>query len=473
VSGPLASVVRHPEGGGYSAGDGAWDEAFTADGRVRPLYEDLLHDLAGVDLGRLCGAVSASMRSERVTFGDDVFPLDPVPRLIQADEWYRVARGIEQRGRALAAFVADVYGEREIVGAGLVPERAIELACGFEPWMMGVPVSTAGFVAGLDLVRCEDGELRVLEDNTRTPSGISYAVAARAALDAHPPASPPPGRLDPVDAFGLLHAALFAAAPEGARSPRLALLSDGPHNSAWYEHREIARRLGIPLLRPRDLVVRHSELWGWIDGRSRRVDVVLRRTNEDRLRDDAGGPTWLADLLLEPVRRGALTVVNPLGVGVADDKVVHAYVEAMVRFYVDEQPLLQSVPTLDLGDQAVRESALQRLGELVIKPRGGTGGAGIVVGRHASAEDRSQAATRVAERPDAWAAQETVTFSTHPTACSGALEPRHVDLRPFVIGGDEAAAAAPGALTRVAFGAGALVVNSSQRGGVKDTWIVP
>ncbi|MGH3990954.1 MAG: circularly permuted type 2 ATP-grasp protein, partial [Pseudonocardiaceae bacterium] len=247
----------------------------------------------------------------------------------------------------------------------------------------------------------------------------------------------------------------------------------GPDNSAWWEHTEIARRLGMPIVSPADLFVRRGRLQARLeDGRTRELEVVYRRTSEDRLRDDDGGATWLAGPLLGPCRNGTLSVVNPLGAGLADDKLVHAYVDDMMRFYLGEDPLVPSVPTYDLGDPEVLESVMPRLGELVIKPRTGHGGAGIVVGPHATDEDREAVARRVAASPLTWIAQETVMLSTHPTVCDGALAPRHVDMRPFVIGAGEDAATVPGALTRVAFEAGALVVNSSQNGGGKDTWIL-
>jgi carboxylate-amine ligase len=383
-----------------------------------------------------------------------------------------VEAGLVQRTRALAAFVSDAYGDREIVRAGLVPARVLDSADDFEPWMLGVAMPGASYVTGLDLVRGDDGELRVLEDNIRTPSGFAYLVAARAAGDAHLSVPGPVARRDPAEAYELLGNALRASAPDGAGDPHVVAVSDGPSNSAWWEHRQIARALDIPLLTPSALSVRRGRLHAQVDGAGTRpVDVVYRRTDEDRLRDDEGRATWLADLLLEPVRQGTLSVVNPLGSGVADDKLVHAYVESMVRFYLGEEPLLMSVPSHDLGDPEVRRAALARLDELVFKPRSGLGGHGIVVGPHASDEDRRAVARRVAENPGDWVAQEMVLLSTHPTICEGSLEARHVDLRPYVIGTADAATAVPGCLTRVALDRGSMVVNSSQNGGVKDTWV--
>ena len=455
----------------------AHDEAFEPGGKPRPLYADLIARLAGTDLGVLTRAVAAELAAEGVSFGigaGSAFVVDPIPRIVAAAEWDVVERGLAQRTRALAAYIADVYGDRAIVAAGIVPERVPESADHFEPWMTGIPTPAAGYLAGLDLVRGDDGVLRVLEDNIRTPSGLSYALAARAALDKCLPVDAPLARRDPAAAaFELLAATLRAAAPEGVDDPYVVLLSDGPHNTAWYDHRTLAEGAGIRLVVPDDLAVRDGRLRVTTeDGKTRPVDVVYRRTDEDRLRDEAGRPTWVADALLAPLQAGHLSVVNPFGAGVADDKLAHAYVEQMISFYLGEKPILNSVPTYDLGDPDVLAELLPRLDELVVKPRGGYGGEGVVVAPHATAEDRAALRARVLDRPDAYVAQELVLLSTHPTVRDGTLQPRHVDLRPYVIGAGDAATTVPGGLTRVAFGAGALVVNSSQDGGGKDTWVL-
>ncbi|MEJ7789766.1 MAG: circularly permuted type 2 ATP-grasp protein [Thermoleophilaceae bacterium] len=453
-----------------------YDEAFEADGSPRAHYADLIAGLGEVDLSDLGDRVTRLMVDQGVHFGEgqgSTFRIDPIPRILEGSEWLVLERGLVQRMRALAAFVADVHGDRTIVAAGRVPARVIESADDFEPWMTGVQLPLGGYVAGLDLVRDSDAVLRVLEDNIRTPSGMAYVLAAREALDLHLGVTPAPERADPSPALDMLGAALRSAAPEGVHEPNVVVLSDGPENSAWFEHQRIAQALDIPLVSREDLLVGSGRLFAELGGaRPQQVDVVYRRTNVDRLRDAAGRSTWLADCLLAPVRRGTLSVVNPFGSGVADDKLVHAYVEEMVRFYLGEEPVLESVPTYDLGEPDVREKALSRLGELVVKPRSGLGGEGIVVCPHASPGDRELIERRVKDDPESWVAQELVAISTHPTVIDGRLEPRHVDLRPFVVGGGEGAKAVPGALTRVAFGEGSLVVNSAQNGGAKDTWVM-
>ena len=400
------------------------------------------------------------------------FRVDPVPRVIDRGEWTATSAGLMQRARALAAFLGDVYGERRIVAAGLIPERVIESSAYYEPDARGLQVRPEGFLAGLDLVRGDDGELMVLEDNTRTPSGLAYAVGARRAVDRALGGLAPPARLDAEDAYPLLASALVALRTGRGHRPVRGAGLRRAGNSAWHEHRELAANMGLPLATPADLSVQGDRLHAVVDGGPPRpVDVVYRRTDEDRLRDGQGRPTWLSELLLPSVRAGTLTVVNPPGSGVADDKLVHAYVEAMVRFYLGEEPLLRSVQTYDLGDREQLDAALERLGELVVKPRDGYGGEGVVLCPRCSSQELRDTERMVRERPDSFVAQEMVSLSTHPTVVNGELEPRHVDLRPFVIGGGPSTVA-PAALTRVALRAGEMVVNSSREGGGKDTWVM-
>jgi uncharacterized circularly permuted ATP-grasp superfamily protein len=444
---------------GYAPAPG-YDEAVGDDGELRPAAKGALHALAGHDLEELAVAVERHGADEGVVFhsagGDEVFVIDPVPRVIAAGEWSRVEAGLAQRVRALNAFVADVYGERRIVGEGVVPARVIESADYFEPAMQGIrpPGDLWIGVAGLDLVRGADGRFAVLEDNVRTPSGFAYAAAARRALVAHleVPREDCPRTLDALPQ--MLLATLRSASP-GAAAARAVVLTDGEQNSAYYEHEWAAEALGIPLVEPEALD---------LDS----VDVVYRRANADRLDTEVG------ELLYPRVREGRVAVINAFGTGVADDKLSHAYVEDMIRFYEDEEPLLPSVESFDLGRPEVLERALDVFDELVIKPRGGYGGEGVAVLPHAEPADRERVREAVRANPEDFIAQRMVMLSTHPTVIDGRLEPRHVDLRPFVfLGADGEVRTLPGGLTRVAFGAGSLVVNSSQNGGAKDTWVLP
>jgi uncharacterized circularly permuted ATP-grasp superfamily protein len=454
-----------------------FDEAFAADGRVRPLYSEVVGTLIRLGLAALAEAVAGEAAERGVSFGLDgesePFTLDPVPRLIAGGEWSLLERGLAQRVRALDRFMADVYAEQEIVGAGVLPERAVQSCDHFEPRLVGLaPPPVRIGVAGLDVVRGAGGRFGVLEDNVRTPSGVAYALAARECLDAHLPAWLADGRRPLHDAIELLAKTLREAAPEAVDDPTIVMLSDGPENSAWYEHERLARMLDIPVVSLGDLSVRGGRLEARA-GRTRlRVDVLYRRTDEDRLTDRSGQLTDVGAKLWEPIKEGMLTCVNAFGTGVADDKLIHAYVESIVRFYLGEEPLLPSVTTYDPDVPEQRDAVLDRINELVIKPRSGHGGHGVVVAPHAEEDDVRAVAEAVDADPASFVAQETVMISTHPTVIGDRLEPRHVDLRPFVfVAGDEAHVAA-GGLTRVALDRGALVVNSSQRGGGKDTWVM-
>jgi uncharacterized circularly permuted ATP-grasp superfamily protein len=472
-----ATPTRTARARGYDA-SGFYDEAFDAAGDARAAYDAVLASLEDADLRGLSARVNADPCARATTFTvagrTQQFPLDPVPRIIGVAEWDRLCRGLEQRARALNAFVADVYGGRRIVEAGIVPARTIDGCEHFEPWMLGVEVPWGhATVAGYDVVRGADGRLRILEDNTRTPSGMAYASAARRVVDAHLPRAARPLRRDFDDCYDLLADALRAAAPDGRGDPSIAMLSDGPSNSAWYEHRAIARRLGISICEPADLRPRNGRLHLALpSGRLRELQVLYRRTDQDRLSDGRGGATWLTEALLSPLRRGTLAIVNTPGSGVADDKLVHAYVEDMIRFYLGEDPLVESVRTYDLGEPSERVRALGRLQALVVKPRAGHGGRGVVIGPHATPAERELAAAAIRARPEDFVAQETIDLSRHPTICDGRLEPRHVDLRVFSIASGASVNVVPGGLTRVALERGSLIVNSSRNGGGKDTWVL-
>jgi uncharacterized circularly permuted ATP-grasp superfamily protein len=465
---------------GYRVSAGVYDEAFDADGRPRPWARAALEAVARADPAGLPRRVSRSLHRGGVRFssveGDPRFYVDPVPRVITAAEWEPVKRGLAQRVRALNAFVADVYGARRIVAEGVVPAAVIESADYYEPGMRGIEPPSGVWigVAGLDIVRDHEGRWLVLEDNVRTPSGFAYLHATRRAILEHidVPPSATPRRLD--GEVDLLADTLRAATPEsvrGHRAPLGAVLTDGEHNSAYWEHAWLSRQLAIPLVEPSELELRGGNLWLRPRGlrEARRIDVVYRRTNADRLDSDIGR------LLIEPVRRGTLGVVNQYGTGVADDKLAHAYVEDMVRFYLREEPLLPSVPTYDLANPERLAEALDVFDELVLKPRAGHGGVGVLIAPRAERRDIEATRAAVIADPTDWIAQRMVMLSTHPTVVAGGhLAPRHIDLRPFVFLGEGATPRVlPGGLTRVARDEGALVVNSSQNGGAKDTWVLP
>jgi uncharacterized circularly permuted ATP-grasp superfamily protein len=452
------------------------DEDQEPGGGARADYRRVLDALRTEGLASLASAVARHLAEHEVTFGGAPFVMDPVPRLITAAEWDPVQRGLIQRAAALNAFLHDAYGDRRIVAEGMIAAEVIDGAEGFEPDMRGrLPAGVApAAVIGFDLVRDPDGEFLVLEDNLRTPSGMAYLLAARAALAATLPAGlPAPRPIRPL-LDQLLGATLRSALPPGDHDrPVIVLVSDGPGNVAFYEHSALADGLGIPLVTPGDLVRNGDTLFVRLPGSAqpRRVDVVYRRTDEDRVRDEHGRFTAIADLLVEPWCSGRLGLINAFGTGVADDKLLHGHVETFIRFYLEQEPVLRSVPTLALDSPEAAATIIDRLPELVVKPRHGHGGRGVVIGSRASRDELARVADDLRAHPGEFIAQPIVPLSRHPTVIDGRLEPRHLDLRPFAFS-DGAFHILPGGLSRVAFDAGEMVVNSSQNGGGKDTWVV-
>src|SRR5215204_1250269 len=463
----------------YEPASGACDEAFDESGSPRPHYRALIDALDEVDLHDLVQRVAHDLRSRGASFrsadGIADFRVDPIPRLIEAEEWAQIERGIAQRVRALNAFLADVYAERRIVAEGRVPERVIETAVHYEPWMRDVPVAHGVYAGavGLDLVRDGDGVLRVLEDNVRTPSGWTYLLAARDVLDERLPDAATHIDVHSVaDIVERLGDALCAAAPEGVDDPQVAVLTDGNANSAFWEHEGIARQLDIPIVTLAELEVHGGRLHARGERGLRPIDVLYRRTGEDRLQDEDGKPTVWGEALLDPLRTGRLGMFNAFGAGVADDKLTHAYVPAMIEFYLGEQPVLPSVETFDLADPDALEAVVGQLDQMVVKERSGEGGYGVTICGRAPRGELDLLLVDLQRRPADFIAQRLVSLSTHPTVTEGRLEPRHIDLRPFVLQSGEDVHVVPGGLTRVAFGEGALMVNSSQNGGGKDTWVL-
>ena len=458
----------------YSLEPDCADEGYEAAGQPRPLYAQLLGELGERDLAELRERVGARVESSGLTFGEDEpITVDPIPRLLAVEEWERLRAGLLQRARALNAFLADAYGPQRIFDAGVVPRRLLETSEGHAAAMKGLvdPAVPPATVAGLDLVRGRDGELRVLEDNLRMPSGATYALAVREIVE--PELGVPLRPLEQGDYLAKLGEALRAAAPEGRDEPVVAILSDGPENGAWYEHERIGRELGLSIVTPGQLETSRERVFARLSGKRRRqVDVIYRRQDADSLTDPNGSLTALGELLLPALRSGRLRCLNAFGTGLADDKLAHAYVERMIEFYLGEEPLLHSVPSYDLSDPVARNEVMERLDELVIKPRGGFGGHGVTIMPRASEREREQAIAAVRERPEDFIAQEPVQLSSHPTVRGGELRPRRIDLRPFVVTWAGGQAAMTGGLTRFAQGAGEMVVNSSQGGGCKDTWVV-
>ena len=411
--------------------------------------------------------VNAVLEERGVRFGGaggHAFRADPVPRLLDPGEWELLADGLAQRIRALDAFVADVYAERRCVSDGVVPAHVLDATPYLEQDLTGrAPLAGAWIsVAGFDVVRDENGTLLVLEDNVRTPSGMAYAMAVSEAVSEVLGVEPSSG-LD--ECASALRRCLEATNPEGEGA--LVLLTDGEENSAYYEHRRLADEAGLELVEP-DGLRRDGDGLRLADGTP--VRAAYRRTEQDGLAPRDPGVD-VAGLLLEPWRAGRVGMVNCYGTGVADDKSVYAHVDDMVRYYLHEEPRVRSVRTYDLTDADRLQEALDRLPELVAKPRDGAGGEGVVIGPTASADQLSATRQAMRDEPKRWIVQDVVSLSTQPTIVDGVPQPRHVDLRPFVFFDGHEVTVPRGGLTRVALEEGQMVVNSSQDGGAKATWV--
>jgi uncharacterized circularly permuted ATP-grasp superfamily protein len=440
-----------------------YDEAYEDSGAPRPQYAHVLDALG--DPGAAATEVKRRLTARGVSFSaapDGIFALDPVPRLLTEPEWSELQAGIAQRLLALEALVADVYGDGRVFEAGVLTREEIEASPHYEPAMRGVTPPRWVSFAGLDVVRSPDGRFRVIEDQVRMPAGIAYAVAARETLRDVLGVEPPQPDLSL--AFGELALALHDAAPAGVDEPQIVILSEGQSAAGWWEHERLARELCAPVVSLADLEWRDERVVAWIDGRPRAVDVVYLRTDEDRFTDEDGSPTAIGAALLAPAAAGTVAVVNAPGSGIADDKLVHARVDELVRLYLDQEPLLPSIPSRPVGPD-------DELDGLVVKPRGEMGGEGVVIWRDADEETREQARRQIAADPAGWIGQDLVELSVHPTVVGGRLEPRHVDLRPYALLSGEGVRVLPACLSRVALERGSMVVNSGQGGGAKDTWV--
>jgi len=456
---------------------------FEAPDRPREAYARLYDGLARLRPSAFTARralVDSAYLSQGITFDhggrEQPFPFDLLPRLIPAAEWGVLERGLAQRVRALDRFVADVYGPRRAVGDGVVPNALVSTCDGYLRPMVGVepPLGRFVHVAGIDLVRDDDGTWRVLEDNLRCPSGLSYVVQNRAFMRRALPEAFGDHHVQPVGhAPFLLLSALIAAAPQGRTSPRVVVLTPGPANAAYYEHAFLAQQMGVPLVEGGDLTVRDRTVYLRTTSGRERLDVIYRRVDDAFLdaaslrSDSLLGVTGL----MQACREGRVAVCNAIGTGVADDKAVYAFVPDLIRYFLGEEPVLEQVPTYLLGREEDREYALANLDRLVVKAVDGAGGYGMLIGPHATPGERRAFAARVAAHPRGYVAQETIRLSRAPVLVGERFRARHVDLRPFVVYG-ERPVVVPGGLTRVALRDGSLVVNSSQGGGSKDTWVL-
>ena len=464
-----------------------YDEVIDGE-RVRDHYGPLVERLDTFDTSELDSRVAlteAIFRRQGITFAvvdseegiERTWPLDLIPRIITAQEWHHIASGLEQRVRALNLFLEDLYaGDQEIVNEDVVPRWLIESSSGYLPEIRGVAVPRGSYsvISGVDLVRGADGVIRVLEDNLRVPSGVSYVLENRVAMMRVLPIAFSRYRVRPVGHYGAsLLAALRSIAPNGVSDPTVVVLTPGIFNSAYFEHAFLARQMGAELVEGRDLVVVDQTVYMRTTRGLSRVDVIYRRVGDEFLDPVVFRPDSLLGVpgLMTAVRAGTVALANAVGTGVADDKAVYAFVPDMIRYYLGEEPLIPNVDTYLPWEPDQRAHVLEHIDRLVVKPVAEAGGYGIVIGPQADERTLDQTRQQIKAQPRAFIAQEVVQLSTHPSFVSGHIGPRHIDLRPFVLCG-ETIEVIPGGLTRVALVEGSLIVNSSQGGGSKDTWVL-
>lgn len=466
-----------------------WDELFPEGAipggpEVREPYRDMYPILDRLDDGEVrarTDALAKSYLAQGVTFdfaGEErPFPLDIVPRVIQADDWSYLEAGIVQRVRALEALLADVYGPMQVVKDGVIPASVIGSSSNFYRNTGGI-VGANGVrihVAGIDVIRDEQGAFRVLEDNVRVPSGVSYVLSNRQVMAQTLPELFATVRVRPVNEYpAKLLQALRAAAPLGVVDPTVVVLTPGVFNSAYYEHTLLARMMGVELVEGRDLFCSGGHVWMHTTSGSTRVDVIYRRVDDEFLDPLEFRPDSVlgAPGLMLAARLGNVTIANGVGNGIADDKLVYTYVPELIRYYLGEEPILPNVDTWRLEEPEALAEVLDRLDELVVKPVDGSGGKGIVVGPDASPAQLDALRETLLADPRGWIAQPVVQLSTIPTLVDDGFKPRHADLRPFAVNDGNGIWVLPGGLTRVALPEGQLVVNSSQGGGSKDTWVL-
>ncbi|MBI5165043.1 MAG: circularly permuted type 2 ATP-grasp protein [Magnetospirillum sp.] len=465
-----------------------FDEMKAPDGGVRVPYRDYETWLLSVSpelLPKKAAQADELFRRLGITFavyGDQegterLIPFDPIPRIIAASEWQRIGAGCCQRVRALNAFLHDLYHGREIIRAGVIPESSLFTNRHYRPEMHNLDVARQVYVhiAGIDVVRTGPDEFYVLEDNLRSPSGVSYMLENRAMMLRLFPDLFSCHRVRPVDDYAdLLLANLRSVAPPACPGePTVVLLTPGYYNSAYFEHAFLAEQMGIDLVEGRDLFVDDGRVWMRTTAGPKRVDVIYRRIDDEFLDPLAFRPDSALGVpgLLSVYRAGGVTLANAIGTGVADDKATYVFVPDMIRFYLGEEPILPNVPTWRLERDDDLKYVLEHLPELVVKEVHGSGGYGMLVGPAANRGQIAAFRDKILAQPSNYIAQPTLALSTVPTLVEQGIAPRHVDLRPYVLMG-ETATLVPGGLTRVALKEGSLVVNSSQGGGTKDTWVL-
>ena len=471
----------------YPLRPGFWDEMIS-DGSVRPEYRhtfDTLRQLSAEDLHQKDKLAAELFMSQGITFTvysedkgiERIFPFDILPRIIRGSEWDLIETGIRQRLQALNLFLSDIYGEQQILKDGVIPASLIASCPQYTRQVHGIrPAHDIHVhIAGIDLIRDADGKYYVLEDNLRTPSGVSYMLENREVTKRLFPDLLSANRVRMVGNYPLLlHQNLLSLATRQIAHPVVVLMTPGVFNSAYYEHTFLARSMGIPLVEGRDLVVDNHKVYMKTTQGLRQVDVIYRRIDDEFLDPLVFRPDSILGVpgLMSAYRKGNVVLVNAVGNGVADDKAVYAYVPDMIRYYLNEEPIISNVPTYQLSDPDAFRHVFHNIGSMVVKKTDQSGGYGMLMGNRATEEEVIDYRKQVEADPRNFIAQPIIKLSTVPCFLDGRWQPRHVDLRPFALCGPDGIRIVPGGLTRVALREGSLVVNSSQGGGSKDTWIV-
>ena len=466
-------------------GPGLYDEMLQPDGQCRSHYDTYWQWLTRTDEKTIKQKQEeANLLFHRVgitfnVYGEEdgaerLIPFDNIPRIIPASEWQQLNKGIRQRVTALNAFLHDIYHEQHILKAGVIPAAQVLANAQYQPCMQGVDLhrKTYAHITGVDMIRNHDGSYYVLEDNLRTPSGVSYMLENRKMMMRLFPELFRQQRIAPVERYpALLLQTLRESSP--VDNPNVVVMTPGRFNSAYFEHSFLAQQMGVELVESADLMVRDGKVFMRTTTGPQRVDVIYRRIDDAFLDPLAFNPTSLIGVpgLLSAYRSGGVVLANAIGTGVADDKSIYPYVPNMIKFYLDEEPILHNVPTWQCREQDDLRYVLEHLDELVVKEVHGAGGYGMLIGPCASKAEIAKFRELLKARPDNYIAQPTLSLSTCPTFVDAGVAPRHIDLRPFVLSGKEIRLV-PGGLTRVALTEGSLVVNSSQGGGTKDTWVM-
>lgn len=471
----------------YACPPGIWDE-MSDSGNIRHQYSKLVSSFQHLNVpdlqhkDRLAGEMFMNQGITFTVYSDNrgierIFPFDIIPRIITSKEWEIVEKGIQQRLKALNMFLKDVYNEQQILKDNIIPQQLIASCPHYLREVQGIKVPHDIYIhiSGIDLIRGGDGKFYILEDNLRTPSGVSYMLENREVTKRLFPDMFTASNVRVIGKYPLiLYDILLQLAPTQISNPVVVLLTPGMYNSAYYEHTFLARQMGISLVEGRDLVIDDHKVYMKTTNGLEQVHVIYRRVDDEFLDPLAFNPASVLGVpgLLTAYRKGNVSIVNALGNGVADDKAVYAYVPAMIKYYLNEAPILGNIPTYELGDASAREHVFKHIGNMVIKRTNQSGGYGMIMGNSVPEEEWEKARMEIEKDPRSFIAQPIIKLSTVPCFIDGRLQPRHVDLRPYALCGPNGVQIVPGGLTRVALKEGSLIVNSSQGGGSKDTWIV-